>query len=195
VILVGSSLGSGSSGTWSTSSLPSSVTSSYSFSASSLSCNSAGFCLAFAQDYATSSYIVLQSTDGGSAFADITSNFGWNPIFYVYCSNINTAQCMVLSSASVYITTNGGSTWTKDSSGFTSGEELQAGFCPSTLECYVVGVTSFNICETTNGGTSWSSLTLPSQVNSSTFINSIFCSTTSIALLLVLTLSLTWDLV
>ncbi len=177
VILVSTNSGS----TWTADTLPSSITSSYAFSGASLSCNLGGVCLAFATDSSVFPPItkVLLSTNNGSTWSDVTSDFGSNQVTGIYCSNVSTTLCLVSSMGSVYITTNSGTSFTQETSGLPSGAQLGSSFCSSSTQCYVATSYSDQIYESTNQGSSWSSLTLPSQLTSTSFIDSIYCSSTS----------------
>ncbi len=176
-ILVSTNSGS----TWTADTLPSSLTSSYSFSGAPLSCNLGGICMAFATDNSVfpQTTKVLLSTNNGSSWSDITSDFGSSQVTGIYCSNASTTQCLVSSFGSVYITTNSGTSFTQETSGLPSGMQLGASFCPSSTQCYVATSFSDQIYESINQGSSWSALTLPSQLTSSSFIDSIYCSSTS----------------
>gem|GEM_PF-6728902 len=128
---------------WSASTLPSSLTSSYSFGSDSLSCDSAGLCIAFAtnQSVFPPTYLVLLSSNTGSTFSDISSNFGTNAIFYVYCSDAATSQCIVSSLGWVYLSTNSGSSSTQESIRYSLSSGLKLNLiseCDILSDCYYV---------------------------------------------------------
>ena len=141
---------------------------------------------------------VLETTDG-STWTSLTTPFsiaGFDAE-YISCPASNTCYVSgtVGSDPEVYVTTNGGSTWTPESissSTFTGFFSLE---CPSATTCYGTGVyiASGSPDEfypagvvTTNGGTAWTpfwtSSTLPAGyggTDSETFLTGVACSTPS----------------
>ena len=159
--------------TWTSETVPSSITSSYSFGDSSLSCNTAGLCMIVTKTtpgISTSSIVIL-STDSGSTWTDITSDFGSNVIYGVNCSNFNTAECLATTTGAVYISTNSGTSWTQTTSSPLSGIQLVTAFCAASSQCYAIGNSSSLIFETTNSGSTWTQLTVPASATSSVLIS------------------------
>ena len=139
-----------------------------------LSCPSTSVC------YATDFYgFVEKTTDGGASwsFSNTPASLGTGLLTKISCSDVN--HCVAVGpdyaggNAWIVVTTDGGTTWTQDTSGTASG--LYGVSClPSTTTCFAVG--SGGVILTTTDMVSWSPMTSATT----NFLNGISCVSSTV---------------
>ncbi|MFC1501775.1 hypothetical protein ACFL6A_00015 [bacterium] len=105
--------------------------------------------------FSNSNDLIMKSIDGGDTWTDITGSTDGMPYtFWINPSSTN--KVYVLTGNGVYRSTNGGSTWTKNSGGYVGGYQLEVD--PSNFNVMYVGTYGI-IYKSIDGGIHWSSYT------------------------------------